>query len=106
MKKILLGALFVLLGSNLNAGCISTGCTSVNVDRFLVASSGSILISTDGVVSALNCTASLGTYMTIPSAAIGKNSMYAFVLTAKTTNTPVSFAIVEGSTGCEIAFVY
>jgi hypothetical protein len=44
--------------------------------------------------------------MTIPSAAIGKNSMYAFVLTAKTTNTPVSFAIVSGSTGCEIAFVY
>ena len=107
MKKSLMSLLAIMaLTISANAACTTTGCSDVGVDRFLVASNGNILIAPVGGLVGVNCTPVLDFYVTIQATDAGAKSMYSYLLTAKTTNQNISFAIVEGSATCDLAFVY
>jgi len=107
MKKSLISLLsLVAITVSANAACTTTGCSDVGVERFLVASNGNILVAPAGGLSGVNCTPVLGYYVTIQAADPGAKAIYSYLLTAKTTNQNISFAVVDGSATCDVAFVY
>lgn len=107
MKKKLMSLLaIVALTVSANAACTTTGCSDVGVDRFLVASNGDILVAPVGGLAGVNCTPVLGFYVTLQASDPGAKAMYSYLLTAKTTKQNISFAVVDGSATCDVAFVY
>ncbi|HIP12306.1 MAG TPA: hypothetical protein EYG73_06260 [Arcobacter sp.] len=107
MKKILLSALlFMGVATTSQASCSGDTCTNVTIDSLFAMSNGTILIYTSGQETALNCTSDSVGFVTIDPVASGKNAIYSLLLTASTTNTPVSIRVVNGSPMCRIAYVY
>lgn len=107
MKKVLMSLLAIgAMTISANAACTTTGCSDVGVDRFLVGSTGNILVAPVGGLTGVNCTPVLGYYVTIQAADPGAKAIYSYLLTAKTTNQNISFAVVDGSATCDVALVY
>jgi len=107
MKKILMSVLALgAISTASNAACTASGCSDVGVDRFLVGATGNILVAPVGGLSGVNCTPVLNYYITIDANDPGAKAIYSYLLTAKTTNQNISFAVVDGSPVCQVAFVY
>lgn len=105
MKKILMSLLAMgTLTSVAMAGCSANGCYNVKVKKLLVATSGDILVATDGDETALNCGSVVGQYMTVPVNNPGKNAMYSMFLTAMTTDKSITAVIIPSTTGCKISY--
>lgn len=105
-KTILTLATLVGMTSSIYAGCTSDKCTDVDITRMFMTSYGSIVIGTSGDESKLNCTAPGNANVTLRNTDVGKNAIYSYLLTAKTTKSKVTIRIVEGSNGCDIGYVY
>jgi len=107
MKKIILAALLSsITTTGLYAGCVTGWCSDVEITRIYISASGTINVKTSGDQTALDCTsAGSNTYLEIPNTGT-QNALYSFFLTAKTTKSKVLVRIVEGSTGCQIAYAY
>jgi len=107
MKKLLLSTLSTAaIITTSQAGCVAGWCSDVEITRLYISTTGVINVKTNGDQTALNCTsASSNTYLEIPNTGT-QNAIYSFLLTAKTTKSKVLVRIVEGSTGCQIAYVY
>jgi len=107
MKKIIMSVLAMgALSTGAYAACTTSGCSDVGVERFLVSSIGNILVAPVGGLTGVNCTPVLGYYVTINATDPGAKSIYSYLLTAKTTGQNISFAVVDGSATCDVAFVY
>jgi len=89
MKK-LIGLMSILaIGSSAYAGCTSTGCKGVKIDRLYLTGNGNVFVRTTGNQSALNCTLSSGAYMTLPVNSAGTKAIYSAFLTAQVTKKDV-----------------
>lgn len=103
--KLLLGTIVSLvLTSTINAACNTGSCTGL-VTKIYMTASGTLYIGTDGTETNLDCTAPGNQYVSLSPTDPGANSMYALLLTAKTTGEPVSIRIVDKSPTCQIAYV-
>lgn len=110
MKRLLTAA-FVLLsfvvGFSAQATCTSIGCDNEKITRLWVNASGSYYVETAGDISQLNCTPHGGIRMYLDGAKVGAESIYSLLLTAQSMDKPVArIRIIEGSSNCEIAYVY
>lgn len=106
MKKLLAIA---LISSTLSTGayaeCSDGACSNVTIDYLLVMSSGTITVGTSGTETGLTCTASGGKYLEIGKDDIGKNAMYAALLTAQTTGKKLSIRVNDDDAACKITYV-
>jgi len=105
MNKMIIGALALgVMASGAYAGCSATKCVG-KIDKLYMTANGTLYVGTDGNEKSLNCTAASGSYMSLASGDLGKNAMYSLLLTAKTTNKPVTIRIQEGTKYCRILYV-
>ena len=105
MKKILISVLAMgAMTMSLNAGCIATGCNNVKVTKLYMTSTGTLYVGTDGIETNLACGGVSGVYMSLREGDVGKNAMYSLLLTAKTTNKPVTIR-VSSDAECRVIYV-
>ena len=100
MKKYLISILMLgTLISNAYAQCVSTGCYNVDVTKLYMTATGTLYVGTSGDEKALNCAAGAGNggvsnvYMSLKEGDIGKNAMYALLLTTKTAGNNIEIRI-------------
>ena len=106
MKNFLMSILTLgAISSSAYAACTPAGCYDVTVDKIFATDAGVIWISTSGDESQLNCTLVGGSSMTLADS-VGKNAIYSYLLTQKTTKGKINIRVKEGSSNCEIAYVY
>lgn len=108
MKKLLATtALIGLTASSLYAGCTSTGCSDVTVEKLYMTYNGTLYVGTSGDEKKLNCGSAetAGVYMSLKEGDVGKNAMYSLLLTAKTTGKKVKVRIQEGTPDCRVLYV-
>ncbi len=102
--------LFGITSISLNADCTTTGCTG-KVTKLYMTNTGTLYVGTDGNEKALNCAGGAGNggvsgvYMSLKEGDVGKNAMYSLLLTAYTTNKPVTVRIQEGTSDCRVLYV-
>jgi len=107
MRKFLMSTLAIsAIATSVNAGCYSTGCADVRIDKILITTRGDILVGTTGNERSMACAATVGQYMTVPVNNPGKNALYSMFLTAKTTKAKVSMTIIKNTAGCKISYAY
>jgi len=111
MKKILVSVLALsALTISVNAACDSVSCTG-KVTELYMTSGGTLYVGTDGDEKSLNCAGGVGNggvsnvYMSLKDGDVGKNAMYSLLLTAKTTDKPVTIRIQEGTVDCRVLYV-
>ena len=104
MKNILIGIFAIYTISAQAAGCNTTGCYNVNIDKLFVTNTGTIYVGTSGDESSLTCGALGGTYIILPTGT-AQNQLYSMLLTAQTTKRPVNIKVSDG-TYCPIAYMY
>ena len=107
MKNIVLSALAIAtISSSAYAGCASTTCVG-KVTTLYMTAGGTLYVGTDGDESALRCggAETAGKYMSLKEGDAGKNAMYSLLLTAKTTNKPVTIRIQTDTSDCRVLYV-
>ena len=111
MKKVLLSALALgFMGSSAYAACDTVSCVGKITELYMTAG-GTLYVGTDGDEKALNCAGGAGNggvsgvYMSLKEGDVGKNAMYSLLLTAKTTEKPVTVRIQEGTADCRVLYV-
>ena len=106
MKNRLLGTILtaIMLTVSANAGCSTKACQG-KIQRIFLSSSGDILIGTDGDESKLTCQSPGNVYLTISKNNPNVKTMYSAILTAQTTNSPITLRALETSTNCEVLYV-
>ena len=103
MKKVLLSVMVLAtMGIEANAGCTSLSCTG-KITKLYMTATGTLYVGTDGDERQLTCGGISGVYMSLKEGDVGKNAMYSLLLTAKTTDKPVSIRVND--TDCGIIYV-
>ena len=106
MKKLILSALTIAaIGTSANAGCVASGCYSVDIEELLITNTGNIFIATSGSEASLNCTSPGNVYMVLDANNLGQKAMYSLLLTAKTTGKKATIRIEEGTSNCRVSYV-
>jgi hypothetical protein len=81
-----------------NAACTGNSCVDVTITQIFIEPSGNAFIQTSGTETALNCTPAIGIYLHISQE---NERLFAGLLTAKTTQEPVTIT-VSASGSCEV----
>ena len=105
MKKILMSIMVIgAMTISANAACVATGCNNVKITKLYMTATGTLYVGTDGIEANLACGGVSGKYMSLKEGDVGKNAMYSLLLTAKTTNTPVSIR-VSSDAECKVIYI-
>lgn len=85
--------------------CTSRGCLS-KISKLYVRANGEVLVSPkDGDVANLNCNPVSNAYMTLSPKDLGYKAMYSLLLSAFLAKRAVYVRIVDGSNGCQVAYI-
>ena len=104
LKLIFAIGLFLTSGAAY-AACSGPICSDVLVERLYVNANGVVYVSTDGVETALNCTAVSGIYVTLYHTDTNFDAIYSTLLAAKLVEKTVGIRIEDSSSDCRILYV-
>lgn len=105
IKIGLLTALFVTSNPALSE-CAGFNCSNVLVTRIVVRPyNANVQIRTSGDESKLTCDAGSGNYLNIGSDQVNYDSTYSLLLTAHTTQSPISIRTNGDGSSCVIQYI-
>ncbi|MBU2392324.1 MAG: hypothetical protein KKH70_03120 [Gammaproteobacteria bacterium] len=85
--------------------CNPDHCGGVYVDMLYVNADGRVYVSTSGDEKLLNCQAVSGVYVTLLENSPGRDLIYSTLLTAQSTNRPLTIQVDDNIPGCVIQYV-
>lgn len=103
MGALLLAGLSTAMQSAF-ATCSATACAGI-VEKIYSRTDGTTYLKIAGDRSLVNCTPSGGVYLTLPADVAGARNILALAITAQAAGRELNVRIIEGSTGCTVAYV-
>ena len=89
-----------------NAGtCTGGACYDVLINTLYVNATGDVYITTDGVVTWLNCAPLSGVFLTLQRAAGNFSQVFGLLTAAQFAGHKLNIRINDGSNGCTIAYI-
>jgi hypothetical protein len=93
----------ILLATEANAECASTGCLAY-VDQVYIETNGNMYVQTSGTETLANCTPDSGIYFFLAGTATKFKETYSMLLMAQALGWQVRIRIVEGTNPCAISW--